>query len=470
MDDAIGSHAKRKICAGFDKQWQVTDANSGYFWRQTNPRPVMKSKSQFFVLSVLAILSAAPFTAFGQPIVSLVAVAPNSPVAPGQSVTMAISASGSPVSYQWRLDGANIPGATGSSFALPYAGAGDRGSYQVVVTGSGGSVTVDMGSMAVMPSDVRLINLSGRAMVGTGSDVMIAGFVSQGDANSTNKNILLRGMGPALGGMMGGMSSGVLANPVLTVFDGQGSPMAGNMGWTNGTAPATGSGASRVQANMQAATLTMMNAVGAFAPGMSSADSALTMSAPHGAYTAVMSGTNNSSGIGLVECYDADAALGNGGNSARLVNMSARSNVGAGANALIAGFVMTAGPSGTPGTVLLRAMGPALAAMGVSGAMPGPTMTLYDGNSKPIASNSGWNNGPLMAAGTGASTIRAGMVPASMVVMARVGAFPPASGSADSAMVATLPAGAYTVIVSGLPDNAGRPTTGVVLCEVYEVR
>ena len=428
----------------------------------------MKTKSPFLVLGLLAFVSAVPLAA-GQPVVSIDTAAPISPMAPGQSVTMAVSVPGSPVAYQWKLNGENIPGATGRSHTLPVVGAADRGSYQVVATGSGGSATAELGSISVAASDARLTNLSGRAMVGTGSDVMIVGFVSRGDANSTNKNILLRGMGPALA-RMGGMSGGVLTNPILTIFDGQASPMGSNMGWTNMLVRASGSGASRVQATMQSATLNMMNTVGAFGPAMGSADSALMMNAPHGAYTAVMSAANNSSGIALAECYDADAALGNGANTARLVNMSTLANVGTGANVLIAGFVMAAGPSGLPGTVLLRAMGPALAAMGISGAMPGPTMTLYEGNSKPIASNTGWSNGPVMSGGSDAATTRAGIVPAAMGVMARVGAFPPAAGSADSAMVATLPPGAYTVIVSGLPDNSGRPMTGVVLCEVYEVR
>lgn len=426
-------------------------------------------KSQVTLLPALALLALAPRVALGQPTVSIVAAAPSGSVKPGQSVTMSVVATGSSMTYQWKLDGANIPGATGASYVLPMVGAADRGSYQVAVTGAGGTTTVDMGSLAVMSSDARLMNLSGRAMVGSGSDVMIAGFVSRGDASSTNKNILFRGMGPALGGM-GMSSSGVLANPVLTIYDGQSSPMGSNMGWTNVPTRMTGSGASRVQADMRSATQGMMSAVGAFTTGMGSADSALMMNGPHGAYTAMMSGNNNSTGVGLVECYDADAALGNGTNTARLVNMSVRADVGTGTNTLIAGFVMNGGPSGTPGTVMIRAMGPALAALGVNGAMPVPTMMLYDGNSRPIASNSGWGNGPMMATGSGASTTRAGMVPAMMNVMARMGAFPPAAGSADCAMVATLPAGAYTVVVSGLPDSAGRPMTGVVLCEIYEVQ
>lgn len=427
----------------------------------------MKSEAHFFVSTLLALVVAAPF-GFGQPIATVVTAAPNSPVAPGQSVTMTVSVAGSPASYQWMLNGANIPGATNASCVLPFAGSGDRGVYQVVVTRADGAATVDVGSIAVMPSDARLMNLSGRSLVGTGNNAMIVGFVCQAGPSSTDKNILVRGMGPALAGM-GGMSTGLLSNPILTLYDGHSFPIGSNMGWTNAFARATGSGASRVQTNMQRATQSMMRAVGAFTTTMAAADSAVIMNGPPGAYTAMMSGANNASGIGLVECYDADAAVGNAGNSARLINMSARATVGTGANVFIGGFALAGGPSGTPGTILLRAMGPALTALGVSGAIPAPTMTLYDGNSRPIASNSGWSNGPIMATGADASTTRFGMIPASMNVMARVGAFPPTAGSGDCAMVATLPPGAYTLVISGLPDSAGNPTTGLVLCELYEV-
>lgn len=408
--------------------------------------------------------------AFGQPAVSITASAPTAPVPPGQSVTMGVSATGSPVTYQWKLNGTDIPGATATSYTLVAAGAADRGPYQVVATGSGGSTTAEIGTLAVMTSDARLVNLSARGMVGTGGNVMIAGFVSQGDTSSTNKNILMRGMGPALGGMGGMMQSGMLTSPVLTVYDGQSNAMAADTGWMNAPVRATGGGASTVPATMQTATLSMMNAVGAFAPTAGSADSALMMNAPFGAYTAVMSGSNNSSGVALAECYDADQALGNGANSAYLINMSARANVGAGDNALIAGFVIAAGPSGNSATVLLRAMGPALSPLGVAGALSSPSMTLYDSGSKPIATGSGWSVAPVMATGGGASTVRAGIEPASAKMMTQVGAFPPAAGSADCALIATLPPGAYSVVVSGLPDNSGKPMTGVVLVEVYNVR
>jgi hypothetical protein len=381
-----------------------------------------------------------------------------------------VVASSLPVTYQWKRDGVSLPGATGSSFTLPMVGAADRGTYHVVVTGAGGATTVEMGSMVVTASDARLINLSARAMVGMGSDVMIAGFVSAGDAQSTNKNILLRGMGPALTGMGGMMGSSLLTNPNLSVYDGKSNLMVSNMGWMNPAVRATGSGASTIPVGIQPATLPMMSAMGAFSPATGSADSALMMNAPFGAYTTIVSGMNNATGIALAECYDADKTSGNEMNTARLVNMSVRAVVGVGANGMIAGFVISPGPSGAPCTVVLRAMGPALAAMGVTGVLTSPSMTLFDGNSRPIASNSGWTNLPVMATGSGASSTRAGIGAAMSDVMSRTGAFPPAAGSADCAFVATLPPGAYSLSVSGLADAAGRPTTGIALVEIYELR
>lgn len=411
-----------------------------------------------------------PLAALSQPVVSVVTPMPVSPVLPGQTVTMGVASAGSTVSYQWKLNGMNIPGATGSSYTLMAAGAADHGVYQVIVSGGGGATSVDMGSMAVASSDARLVNLSGRAMVGAGADAMIAGFVSRGEDGSTNKNVLMRGMGPALSGMGGMQQSGVLSNPIMTIFDGQSKAMASNMGWMNAPSRFTGTGSSTVVATMRSATSAMMNAVGAFAPMAGSSDAAIMMNAPFGAYTAVMTPNGSTNGVALFECYDADDAVGDRTNTARFANISIRANVGTGTSSLIVGFVIAAGPSQAPATVLIRAMGPALANMNVSSALPNPTMTLFDPNMNPIATNVGWENVPTIATGVGASRMRAGIVAASAAMMSRVGAFPPAAGSADCALVATLPAGAYTVVVAGLPDNAGRPMTGIALCEVYELR
>jgi uncharacterized protein (DUF1800 family) len=130
--------------------------------------------------------------------------------------------------------------------------------------------------------------------------------------------------------------------------------------------------------------------------------------------------------------------------SPRLSNLSTRGPVGTGADIMIAGLVIGAG---SPETVLIRADGPSLVPLGVSGELAAPVLSLFDSSGNLIQSNQGWGSGNASAA-----------------LMASVGAFPLAVGSADSALVATLPAGAYTAQVSG-----ANGTTGIALLEVYEV-
>ena len=406
-----------------------------------------------------------------QPSVSLVATAPTGAVTTGQTVSMAVNSTTAGATYQWRINGVNIPGATMASYTLAAAGAMDPGSYDVIVSAANVSTTVAMGSLRVTPTDAKLINLSARGSVGASAGPMIMGFVSEGEAPGASQSVLLRGMGPSLGAIMGGgmmQGTAVLANPVLTVYDGTSHLMGTDRSWMTAPTTASGSGASSISAMMQAATSGMMASVGAFTPTTSS-DSAMVMTAPAGMYTSVVSGDGGSSGIVLAECYDVGATTSDASH-AHLVNMSARANVGAGNNVLIGGFVLSSGPSGASATLLLRAMGPSLSQLGVTGNLQAPTMTLFDGSSKQIATNAGWTTMPSVATGGTASPVYAGIEPATMAAMAKVGAFAPMGGGADSAMIATLPPGNYSVIVSGRPDGAGMPMSGVALLEIYLVR
>lgn len=133
--------------------------------------------------------------------------------------------------------------------------------------------------------------------------------------------------------------------------------------------------------------------------------------------------------------------------TARLVNISTRATVGTGGSILIPGLFI--GGSGTE-TLLIRAAGPALAQFSVTGILATPSLSVFDSTQHLIASNTGWgtNTDPAQIAS----------------VAAQVGAFAFPSGSADCALLANLPAGAYTVQVSGVGN-----TTGVALAEVYEV-
>lgn len=129
----------------------------------------------------------------------------------------------------------------------------------------------------------------------------------------------------------------------------------------------------------------------------------------------------------------------------RLINMSVRAVVPNGGS-IISGFVIKDGPV----KVLIRVGGPALASLGVSGALSNPKMTLSSGSAQ-IGINDDWS---------AATTDQTNIASAAQ----KSGAFPYASGSKDSAIFTSLASGSYTVSISG---DSG--TTGEVLLEVYEV-
>ena len=267
----------------------------------------------------------------------------------------------------------------------------------------------------------RLVNVSTRTRAGTGDAVAIAGFVIGGEAS---KQVLIRAVGPALGAFGVGDA---LAAPKLELFRGQ-TLVAANTGWSSGSA-----------ADAVAAAATR---VGAFALTANSADSALLSTLTPGAYTAVVSAADGRAGIGLIEAYDLSAAVA----GQRLSNLSVRSFSGGGVDTLIVGLVV----QGTvPKRMLVRAVGPTLAAFGVGGALAQPRLALFSGE-REIAANTGWAAGPDAAAIAAAA--------------ATAGAFALPAGSADAALVINLAPGAYTAQVGGVGG-----TSGVALVEAYEL-
>jgi hypothetical protein len=118
--------------------------------------------------------------------------------------------------------------------------------------------------------------------VGTGPNILIAGFVVSGSAPET---VLLRGIGPSLSQFGVG---GALATTQLTLFDSGGNAIAGNSGW--GGDPIV---------------CAISPQVGAFTLAAASADSAFVYSLPPGAYTVQLSGVSGATGVGLIEVYEA---------------------------------------------------------------------------------------------------------------------------------------------------------------------
>ena len=358
-------------------------------------------------------------------------------VASGRSAVFDAAASGEPApTYQWSLNGVPINGATDPVLRVPGATSANAGAYTCTASNSSGSATSTAGGLAVSVTSNPgyLLNLSARANVGTGNNILIGGFATGGTGT---KQLLIRGVGPALSAFFG---SSALATPQLTLLDGSGAVISTNLGW--GAAPSAGPSAG---ADLPvAASLTLMNNTGAYPYQAGSLDTATLVTAPTGNGTAQVSGVGGAAGIGLVEFYDADTTTP----TSRLVNISARAMVETGNNILIGGFAIG---GGTAETVLIRAVGPGLndllpSIFPLSSVLNEPVLTIFQGGTV-VASNTGWG---------GDATI-AGLFPT-------VGAFSLNAAHQDSALVLSLPPGNYTAEVSGL--NGG---TGIALVEIYEV-
>jgi streptogramin lyase len=344
----------------------------------------------------------------------------------GGSATFSVTASGSSgLSYQWNFNGAAISGATNSSYTVSNAQASNAGPYSVTVTDADGSTTslaVNL-NVSTGAASARLINISTRAMVGTGGNILIPGFAISGPGMET---LLIRGDGPSLAQFSVG---GLLAQPVLTVFNSAGTQIATNTGWSTNTNTSPSQIASIAQQ------------VGAFAFSAGSADCALIVTLPAGSYTAQIAGLNGSTGVALAEIYEVSTT------GTRLVNISTRAQVGTGGNILIPGFVISG-----PGTdqLLVRADGPSLTQFSVSGVLAQTMVAVFNAAGTSVASNTGWSTNP------DASVIA--------TVASTVGAFSFQANSGDSAEIVSLPSGSYTIQVSGVNN-----TTGVALAEIYEV-
>jgi hypothetical protein len=360
-------------------------------------------------------------------------------VAAGASPSLGVSTLGH---CQWQFNGVNLAGATGPTLTLPHVGADQAGLYTAVVVGTDGAISSSSASVGVTVA-AHLVNFSSRSSVGTGSRILVAGFVVDGPVA---KQILIRGVGPTLTDFA---VDGALADPLLTLFDNTSTVIASNAGWNN---PLT-TGPSTSGAGAQPATALVFKQVHAFGLPEGSADGAMLATLPAAAYTAQVSGVNASTGIALVELYDADL----GAPVSHLSNLSARSFVNTGSGVLVAGFVIAGASSET---ILIRGIGPALAAFGISGALAAPQLTLFDSNDAVVATNTGWGASPIL----GPSTVAAGVRSATTPIMNAVDAFSLPTGSSDCAMVVTLPPGAYTAQVSGLVQ-----TTGIGLVEIYDV-
>ena len=348
----------------------------------------------------------------------------------GASATFSVAATGAaPLTYQWAKDGRALPGATAASLTISAATVADRGAYSVTIRNAAGSATSRTATLSVSAAFSRLANLAVRALAGTGSQTLTLGFVSTGSA-STSKPLLIRAVAPTLGSAPFNVP-GTLADPSLLVYQGP-TKVATNDNWSD-------------DASTRDSVAATAAALGAFSLPLGSRDAALLLRLAPNGYTAQVDTNGGPAGVALIEAYDAETNP-----ASRLINLSARTQVGTGSDILIVGFVIQ---GNAPKTVLIRAIGPTLGSFGVTGALADPQLTLLTGSTV-LASNDDWwrDAGP----GTGAAALNA--------AFGSVQAFGLDAQSKDAALIATLSPGSYTAQVNG-----ANATTGVALVEVYEL-
>jgi hypothetical protein len=268
-----------------------------------------------------------------------------------------------------------------------------------------GGITVGpfiLASAELFAPVTEVANLSSRIRIETGDKVLFGGFIVTGP---DPKRVILRALGPSL------PIADKLADPVLELHDSSGTLLERNDNWME-------------SANKQAI-------IDSSIPPSNALESAIVRILPPAAYTAIVRGTNNGTGTGVIELYDLDASA-----TSTLANISTRGFVQTGDNVLIAG-VIVAGEATQK--VVIRATGPSLP---IPEKLANPTLELRDNNGALLEANDDWmesaNKQAIMD-----STVQP-------------------SNDLEPALVRVLTPGGYTAIVRG-EDG----TTGISVVEVY---
>ena len=353
------------------------------------------------------------------PVISTQPVASQSLLA-GVTANFSVTATGANLTYQWRKNGADIPGANGATYSINPVAVTAAGLYDVVIANGAGSVASAGSLLNVEPAVIsgsRLLNLSSLGAVGLGEHSFLASFTIEGTAA---KSVLVRAVGPTLATF--GVS-GTLGDPILTLHDATGAQIATNNDWGGG-APLTAA----------------FSAVGAFALSANSKDAALLISLAPGTYTARVTGAVASSGMALVEVYDAN-------DTQRFAYLSVRSTITAGATATTGFAIGGSGATGTK-TVLIRTLGSSL--VPALGALANTTLKVFAGSTE-IANNDDWGTNPNLA-DLATATAAAGAMPL--------------AGN-DAAVLLTLAPGNYTVRASGFGGAAGFVLTEIHIIDSF---
>jgi len=245
---------------------------------------------------------------------------------------------------------------------------------------------------------------------------MIGGFIIRGNIN---KPVLIRGLGPSLANS-GVPAANVLADPMLELRGPNGALITSNDNWKDSPQR------SQIEGTP-------------FEPE-DDHESVIVATLAPGAYTAILSGVNQTMGVGLVEIYDTNQAI-----DSDLANISTRGFVQVADEVMIGGFVLGGNNNAT--RIAVRALGPSLSSFGLANLLQDPTLELHNANGTIMMSNDNWMDDPVSAAQLTANGLAL-------------------SNPMESGLFTDLaPPGQFTAIVAG--KNGG---IGIALVEIYNLR
>lgn len=245
--------------------------------------------------------------------------------------------------------------------------------------------------------------------VGIGNELMIGGFIIAGNGP---KRVALRGMGPILA------RSGIddfLADPVLELRDSSGALLRRNNNWKDDQ-----------RSDIEGT---------AFQPS-DDRESVIVVTLNPGAYTALLTGNDETTGLALVEAYDLDS-----GAESQLGNISTRGFVRTDADVMIGGFILGNNTGATK--IAVRGKGPSLRESGLRPVLEDPTLEIRNSDGALVIANDDWESDSASAA----ELIANGLA---------------LTHPKESGIFTTLPPGDFTAILAGKDGGIG-----IGLVEIY---
>jgi hypothetical protein len=300
------------------------------------------------------------------------------------------------------------PTATATATATPTATA------TATATPTASATATPTATPTVTPA--QALNISTRLRVDTGDKVMIGGFIITGNVA---KPVVLRGIGPSLVDA-GIPAASVLNDPVLELHGASGALITSNDNWKDSPQRA------QIEGTL-------------FQP-TDDREAVIVATLPPAAYTVVLKGAGNTTGVGLVEMYDDNRAV-----DSALANISTRGFVRTGNEVMIGGFVL--GGNNLPTRIAVRALGPSLTNAGLTSVMADPTLELHNANGTIMISNDDWQSDATMSAQLTANGL-------GLPDPKECGIF-----------TSLAPPGQFTAIVAG--KNGG---IGIALVEIYNLK